>query len=122
MCSPKSSPYSKSNSSWPLFSTGIASCAPSLEGLPRDVGPELLVDEDSGAFERKPGVERSAEAGEDDRLGLLDPLHVVRRGLAGDPEELLLKRSAVVECEEVDGLGITVHVVNPFGSAREARV
>ena len=29
MCSPKSSPYWKSNSSWPDFSTGMASSSPS---------------------------------------------------------------------------------------------
>ena len=29
MCAPKSSPYSKSNSSWPLFSTGMAKTNPS---------------------------------------------------------------------------------------------
>ena len=28
MCAPKSSPYSKSNSFWPDFSTGIASFSP----------------------------------------------------------------------------------------------
>ena len=39
---------------------------------PRDVRPELLVDEDPGAGERQPVGERLPEAVEDDALGLRD--------------------------------------------------
>ena len=48
MWAPKSSPYSKSNSFWPDFSTGIASFRPCSRARCGDVGAELLVDQHAG--------------------------------------------------------------------------
>ena len=53
MCSPKSSPYWKSNSSWPDFSTGIASIEALLLGALGDVRAELLVDQHAGRGRRR---------------------------------------------------------------------
>ena len=72
MCSPKSSPYWKSNSSWPDFSTGIASlrpCSLASFGMSR---AELLVDEHAGRVGVDAALDGDLHALVDQLLGVGD--------------------------------------------------
>ena len=64
----KSSPYSKSNSSWPLFSAGQAVTKPLACRIAQDGGAELLVDQDAGLLLRHAAARR-LEAVVDHLLG-----------------------------------------------------
>ena len=101
MWAPKSSPYSKSNSFWPDFSTGIASFSPCSRARCRDVGAELLVDQHAGRAGLGAALDRLQHALEDQPLGVGDRLGLLRRRIALDPEHLLLEGPAMVEREDV---------------------
>ena len=107
MWSPKASPYAKSNSSCPLSLDRHRQHDAELARLPCDLGPELLVDENAGAFPREAFVERPDESGEDDPLGLGDARRLVGGRRAHDSEQLRLERAAVIECEQVDRVWIS---------------
>ena len=79
MCAAKSSPYSKSNSSWPLFSAGQAVVKPLRRGVAQDGGAELLVDQDAGLRLGHAGGDRGLEAVVDHLLGRGDLARSARR-------------------------------------------
>ena len=107
MWAPKSSPYSKSNSFWPLFSTGIASLIPralACSGTSRRA-PELLVHERAGHRGIGTALERRLDPLEDQMLAVGEALDVLGRGIALDAEALD-EGPAVVEREDVELAGV----------------
>ena len=69
--------------------------------LAEDVAPELLVDEDPGCVAGGTGVQSRAEALVDQSLRVRDRLGLLRGGISGYAEHLLLERAAVVERQDV---------------------
>ena len=104
MCSPNSSPYWKSNSFWPRFSTGMASFEARAPWPPGDVGRAELLVHQAPVTRRRRRPARTAlqHALEDQVLRVRDRLGLLRRRVALDPEHLLLEGTAVVEREDVE--------------------
>ena len=121
MCAPKSSPYSKSNSFWPLFSTGIASRIPLVLRLLGNLrrAAELLVDQGAGHRWIGAAVERRLEALEDQVLAVGDPLDLLGSRIALDPEALD-ERPAVVECQDVQLAVVRPAHIRPKASHRRS--
>ena len=114
------SPYSKSNSLWPLFSTGIASLIPlalaRLGNLCR--GAELLVDERTGHGGIGATAQRRHDALEDQVLAGGDPLGFLGRRIALD-SEALGERAAVVEGEDEELAAVAeIHVAQVLPAVR----
>ena len=101
MCSPKSSPYWKSNSSWPDFSTGIERTRPSSFARFGMSEPNCSSTSTPVAAASTPRSHRELHPLEDQPLRVGDPLGLLRGGIALDPEHLLLERPAVVEGQDV---------------------
>ena len=102
MCAPKSSPYSKSNSSTPDFSAGMDSFRPSScarRGCPSRTARRRAR---PWRAESTPRCDGLLHALEDQPLGVRDLLGLLGRRVALDAEHLLLERPAVVERQDVE--------------------
>ncbi len=85
----------------------MAQIQPLANALRGDVGTELLVDQDSGLVGGRALTESVREAVEDHGLGVDDLGGLGRRGIAVDPEHLLLERAPVVEGEDEERLVVS---------------
>ena len=103
MWSPNSSPYSKSKSSWPDFSTGIASFSPAALACGRDRRRRTARRRArrSGRRATPPLATAFDHPLVDQVLGVGDRRRLLGRRVALDPEHLLLERPAMVEREDV---------------------
>jgi hypothetical protein len=84
------------------------------QGPTRHAGSVLLVGQDAGRLHRHAEAERLHEPVVNDLLGRHDArVHLVGDRLGG-PEEIVLERTAMVEREQVERLGVTErHVLYP---------
>ena len=74
---------------------------PVLTSLLRNIGAELLIDQDARRGRLGPARDRLEHPLEDQSLGVGDRCGLLGGGITLDPEHLLLERSAVVEREDV---------------------
>ena len=97
----KSSPYSNWNSFDAALLDRHRQRQAVLLGELGDVGAELLVDQHAGRLRVQAALDGLLHALEDQLLGVGDRLGLLRRGIALDPEHLLLERPSVVEGQDV---------------------
>ena len=104
MCAAKSSPYSKSNSSCPLFSAGHAVMEAAAAGVAEDFRAELLIYQQAGIVFGHALLDGGFESVVDNLLGGGNLRGLVRAQVAVPAKHTGLKRTAMVEGKNVKGM------------------